>query len=81
MRACECREAGHSFKHLFSRQLAKMAEAEAIDADLILGKNARGQDVKGLGYLDMLKERGKARSLLDSSLKKRGYTYEEVNYV
>jgi hypothetical protein len=60
---------------------AKMAEAEAIDANLSVGKNARGQDVKGLGYLDMLKERGKARSLLDSSLKKRGYTYEEVNYV
>ncbi|MDG1949594.1 MAG: hypothetical protein P8J32_02085 [bacterium] len=60
---------------------AKMAEAEAIDANLNVGKNARGQDVKGLGYLDMLKERGKARSLLDSSLKKRGYTYEELNYV
>jgi hypothetical protein len=60
---------------------AKMAEAEAIDANLSVGKNAMGQDVKGLGYLDMLKERGKARSLLDSSLKKRGYTYEELNYV
>jgi|11_taG_2_1085331.scaffolds.fasta_scaffold03700_2 hypothetical protein len=60
---------------------AKMAEAEAIDANLDVGKNARGQAVKGLGYLDMLKERGKARSLLDSSLKKRGYTYEELNYV
>ena len=60
---------------------AKMAEAEALDANLNVGTDFRGQPKKGLGYLDMLKERGKARSLLDSSLERRGLTYGDISNV
>jgi hypothetical protein len=56
-------------------------QAEAIDSNLVVGKDRFGNDVKGLGYINTLKNRGNSRKLLDRTLENRGLTFEDINYV
>jgi len=60
---------------------ALIKEAEALDANLVVGKDRFGNDIKGLGYIDTLKNRGNSRKLLDRTLENRGLTFEDINYV
>jgi hypothetical protein len=60
---------------------ALIKEAEALDANLVVGKDRFGNDIKGLGYVDTLKNRGNSRKLLDRTLENKGLTFEDINYV
>lgn len=60
---------------------ALIREAEAIDSNLVVGKDRFGNDIKGLGYVDTLKSRGNSRRLLDKTLENRGLTFEDISYV
>ena len=60
---------------------ALIREAEALDANLVVGKDRFGNDIKGLGYIDTLKNRGNSRKLLDKTLENRRLTFEDINYV
>lgn len=60
---------------------ALIREAEAIDANLVVGKDRFGNDIKGLGYIDTLKSRGNSRRLLDKTLENRDLTFEDISYV